>query len=317
MSAHELANDLFNVSLAAMLLTLVASLGMTYSVSQILAPVRRVWLLLGAILVNSVLAPLVAIGVCHLFPLSSQARTGVELVTIAAIGPAALKACQLAKRADLAMAVSFTVVIGILNVFAAPLWAKAMISGATVSVGNILGDLALLVLLPLVVGVVLRARYTEHAANWKTGLEKVSDIALYLTIGIGLALYWKLVVHSLGTWVVVCSVVIILVYIAMGWAVGLLETQDRERASITISMLSSLRFTPIGLIVISTVLKNQGAYLAPALIFCLIDTFLPFGVGAEIGRWISPPKAKQPAVDTGAPTPTEQVPAGAGARSAT
>jgi BASS family bile acid:Na+ symporter len=318
MSAHKLANDLFNASLSVMLLTLVASLGMTFSVRQILAPVRKVWLLLGAILANSLLAPLIAIGVCHLFPLSSQARTGVELVTIAAIGPAALKACQLAKRADLAMAVSFTVVIGILNVFAAPLWAKAMISGASVSVGQILGDLALLVLLPLVVGAVLRARYTEHAVAWKTGLEKVSDIALYLTIGVGLALYWKLVVKSLGTWVIVCSAVIILIYIAMGWAVGLIERHDRQRASITNSMLASLRFTPIGLIVISTVLKAQGAYLAPALIFCLLDTFIPFGAGAEIGRRVSQTGGKaKPATQTAPPKPAEQVPAGSAAGGAT
>lgn len=39
-AADTLASDLFNASLAAMLLTLVASLGMTYSVSQILAPTQ-------------------------------------------------------------------------------------------------------------------------------------------------------------------------------------------------------------------------------------------------------------------------------------
>jgi hypothetical protein len=49
-----------------MLFTLIASLGMTFSVKQILQPVRRVRLLAGTVVVNSGLAPLVAIGVCHL-----------------------------------------------------------------------------------------------------------------------------------------------------------------------------------------------------------------------------------------------------------
>ena len=35
---------------------------MTCSVSQILAAMKRVWLLIGAILINSALAPLIAIG---------------------------------------------------------------------------------------------------------------------------------------------------------------------------------------------------------------------------------------------------------------
>jgi hypothetical protein len=68
--------------------------------------------------------------------------------------------------------------------------------------------------------------------------------------------------------------------------------------------------------VIATVLKNQSAYLAPALIFCLLDTFIPFGAGAEIGRYMgrSMPKAAE---TTARPKPTEHVPAGAGAGAAT
>ena len=46
MSAEKLFNDLFGAGLVTMLITLVASLGMTFSVQQILAPIRRVWLLL-------------------------------------------------------------------------------------------------------------------------------------------------------------------------------------------------------------------------------------------------------------------------------
>lgn len=61
MNAHNLANDLFNASLATIVITLVASLGMTHSVSQILAPVKRVRLLLGTLLANSALAWLIAI----------------------------------------------------------------------------------------------------------------------------------------------------------------------------------------------------------------------------------------------------------------
>ena len=312
MSAEKLFNDLFGAGLVTMLITLVASLGMTFSVAQILAPVKRVWLLLATIAVNAALAPLIAIGICHLLPLSKEAAIGVELVTIASIGPAALKACQLAKRADMPMAVSYTIVLGVLNIILAPLWAKVMVKGATVSVLHILGNLVLIVLLPLVVGAVLRARYPNQAPGWKTGLEKISNIALYVAIAAGLAVNWKTVVSTLGSWVIVASVVIILVYIALGWVAGMWK--DRK-AAITISMLSSLRFTPVGLFVIATVLKNQSAYLAPALIFCLLDTFIPFGAGAEIGRSVSRPKAK-PAVRTASPKPNERVAAGAGARTA-
>ena len=288
MSAQQLFNAIFNASLVVMLLALVASLGMTFSVKQILEPLRRVWLLVGAVVVNLGLAPLVAIGVCHLFPLTSQARVGVAVVAVGAAGPVGLKSCELAKRADLAMAVSFTIVLQLLNIVAVPLWAKAIVTGAKVNPWSILTDLLILVLAPLVVGLILRSRYPERRDGWKAGLDKTSNIALYVLIAFGLAANWKAVVTSLGSWVILASVVIIIVYIVLGWAVAF----RNQRAAITISMLTAMRFTPIGLVVISTVLHNQGAYLTPALLFALVGTFVPLAAGVEIGRFVSRARPK-------------------------
>ena len=115
------------------------------------------------------------------------------------------------------------------------------------------------------------------------GLDKTSNIALYVLIAFGLAANWKAVVTSLGSWVILAAVVIVLVYVVLGWAVAF----RNQQAAITISMISAMRFTPIGLVVISTVLHNQSAYLTPALLFALVDTFVPLAAGAEIGRFVS------------------------------
>jgi BASS family bile acid:Na+ symporter len=199
-----------------------------------------------------------------------------------------LKSCELAKRADLAMAVSFTIVLQLLNIVAVPLWAKAIVTGAKVNPWSILTDLLILVLAPLVVGLILRTRYPEHRDRWKAGLDKTSNIALYILIAFGLAANWQAVVTSLGSWVILASVVIIIVYIVLGWVVAFRNRQ----AAITISMLTAMRFTPIGLVVISTVLHNQGAYLTPALLFALVGTFVPLAAGVEIGRFVSRSRPK-------------------------
>jgi BASS family bile acid:Na+ symporter len=287
-SAAHLFNAIFNAGLAVFLLTLVTSLGMTFSVQQILEPVRRVWLLAGVVVLNSALAPLVAIGICHLFPLTAQARAGVELVMIAAGGPASLKSCELAKRADVAMAVAFTIVLQLVNIVVVPLWAKGIITGAKVNPWSIAGDLLLLVLAPLVVGFILRARYPEHRLEWKAGLEKTSNIALYIAIAAGVAVNWKSIISVLGSWVILASVVLIVVYAVLGWAVAFRNRQS----AITSSNITAMRFTPIGLLVISTVLHNQGAYLTPALVAGFIDTVVPFVIAAEIGRFVSRSRAK-------------------------
>jgi BASS family bile acid:Na+ symporter len=292
MSAQQLFNAIFNASLAVMILSLVAGLGLSLTLHQILAPLRRVWLLVATVIANSVLAPLVAIGFCQLFPLTTEAQIGVELAAMAAAGPVGMKAAQFTKRADMAMALSFTIVLQVVNIVAAPLWAKQIVTGASVDPWTIVKDLLLLVLAPLVIGQVLRARHQEHAAGWQEGLEKISNIALLVAIAVGLAVNWKLLVHSLGSWIIVASAVIVIVCMAVAWVAGRVGDAD---SAITISMIAGMRFTPVGLIVIATVLHNDGAYLIPALIFSLVCTVIPIVAGLEVGRATAKAGPKQTA----------------------
>ena len=289
MTATKFFTDVYNGALVVFLLTLITSLGMTFTVRQIAAPLKRVRVLLGMIIVNFGLIPLVGIGIAHLLPLQSQARIGLELVVMAAGAPIAIKACQLAKRADLAMAVSFVIVLIVLDIPFAPLWAKAIISGATVNLWSILETLLFVVLLPLLVGMLLMTRYSEHRESWKTGLEKTSNIALYIALGVGVAVNWHALISVLGSWVILASVLIIIASAVLGAVVGLTQ----RVTVITTSLLSSARFMPVGLLVIGTVLHNQSAYLTPALIFCLVDTIIPLALGAEIGHRHRTPATKE------------------------
>jgi bile acid:Na+ symporter, BASS family len=283
-TAYQLLNSLLNGGLVIMIITLVLSLGLSFTVAQVIAPMHRWVVLVGMVVVNVALMPAIAWGVCDLLPLSTPHRVALVLVTIAAAGPAGLKACELAKRADMAMAVSFVIVLQLVNIVAAPLWARAVVTGASVSGWTIIKDLLILVLVPLVLGLWGRARYGEHAGSWKEGLEKVSNIALYIAIGAGIAANWKVLVSIIGSWVIVASVVIIVISVVLGGAVGFKDPHTRT----TTAMISSMRFTPIGLIVITTQLHGQAQYLVPGLVFALIDTIIPFLIGAEIGRHASP-----------------------------
>jgi len=287
MTVEQLFNAVFNAGLFVMIVTLVMSLGMGFTVSQVLAPLRRVWVFVIALSINVIIVPLVAWGLAKLFPITSEQVVGLVLVCIASAGPAGLKAAQLAKRADMALAVSLVIVLQLVNIVAAPLWARAVVTGASVSASMIIKDLLILVLVPLVLGLAGHARYTEHAEAWKSGLEKISNIALYLAIATGIAVNWSDIVSLLGSWVLVAATVMILVFMGLGALIGL---KDRSTA-ISGAMVTGMRFQPIGLIIITTQLAGNSAYLAPALVFALIDTFLMFGIGIELGRRTPQPQA--------------------------
>ena len=280
LTAQKVVNDLFNAGLFVMIVTLVMSLGLGFSVAQVIAPMRRYVVVGSALLLNVLLIPIIAWGIFALFPITPDQRVGLVLVCVASAGPAGLKAAQLAKRADMALAVSLVIVLQIVTIVAAPLWARHFVTGATISATIIVKDLLLLVLIPLAIGLFGHVRYKEHAAAWRVGLEKISNIALYIAIVAGMAVNWNTIVSLLGSWTIVASIVSILVFMVLG---ALLGIKSRPTA-ISGAMVTGMRFQPIGLIVISTQLGGNSAYLAPALIFALVDTFLMFGIGIELGR---------------------------------
>jgi BASS family bile acid:Na+ symporter len=181
----------------------------------------------------------------------------------------------------MALGVSLVVILMLVNIVAAPLWAQAVVTGASVSTWMIIKDLLLLVLVPLVIGLAIKARYAEHATKWGPQLERVSNIALVIAIAAGIAVNWHDLVDLLGSRVIIVSTVVVVAGAALGW-VAAFPQRDMAIAS---SMVSAMRFTPIGLVVIMTQLDGNGTYLAPALVFALVDTIVPFVLGLEIGRW--------------------------------
>jgi predicted permease len=99
--------------------------------------------------------------------------------------------------------------------------------------------------------------------------------------------------------VIVASVAIVVVVMVLGWLAG--RVGD-SKSAITVSLVAGMRFTPVGLIVIATVLHNEGAYLIPALICSLVATVIPLGVGIEFGRAAAKVGKKQTAPAAAAAT---------------
>jgi predicted Na+-dependent transporter len=274
MTADQLLTHLFNAGVAVSIISTVLALGMSYGVAELVAPLRRAWLVVLVILVNSVLVPAAAWGIGTALPIDGSAVTGMTLAAIGAASAAGLKATQLARRADLPLAVSLVVVLQFANLVAVPLWAGQVVSGASISASSILGNLLLLVLAPLAIGLVARARYAEHAASWQVELAKVSNLALALIAGI--AVNWQAIV----SWVLLASALTAIVAVVLGGVVGRADPETRT----TTGLVSGLRFGSLGLIIIGTQLHGNPDYLGPAIVFSLVDLILVLLLSVEIGR---------------------------------
>jgi arsenite transporter len=171
-TADQLLTALFNAGVAISVGATVLSLGMTFTVGKLVAPLHRVVLVIGLVVLNAVVIPAAAWGIAEVSPMGGKYMPGLVLATLGAGSAASLKAAQLAKRADLPLAVSVVVVLQLINIVAVPLWAGQLVTGASISVWDIVKSLLLLVLLPLVAGLFIRARYADRAKDWQPGLVK-------------------------------------------------------------------------------------------------------------------------------------------------
>jgi predicted Na+-dependent transporter len=283
---------LFNAGIAISVGATVLSLGMTFTVGQLVAPLHRAVLVIVMVLLNAVVIPAAAWGIAELLPMDSKYVPGLVLATLGAGSAASLKAAQLAKRVDLPLAVSVVVVLQLVNIVAVPLWAGQVVTGASISAWDIVRSLLLLVLLPLVVGLFARARYTEHATAWQPELVKVANLALVVAMATGIAANWSTIVSMFGSWVIVTAIVIIIVAGVLGLLPGLLLGGRSAEIRTTTGMVSVFRFASLGLIIIGSQLHADPVYLGPAITFALVDFVLPLVLAVEIGHRAG---AKEPA----------------------
>jgi BASS family bile acid:Na+ symporter len=283
-TADQLLTALFNAGIAISVGATVLSLGMTFTVGQLVAPLHRVVLVIGLVVLNAVVIPAAAWGIAEIMPMNSKYVPGLVLATLGAGSAASLKAAQLAKRADLPLAVSVVVVLQLVNIVAVPLWAGQVVTGASISAWDIVKSLLLLVLLPLVAGLVIRARYADHAKDWQPGLVKVANVALVIALATGISANWSTIKSMFGSWVIVTVLVIIIVAGVLGVLLGLLLGGRSAEIGTTSGLVSVIRFGSLGLIIIGSQLHGNPTYLGPAITFTLIDFVLPVAVAVEIGH---------------------------------
>ncbi len=87
-------------------------------------------------------------------------------------------------------------------------------------------------------------------------------------------------VALLGSWVIVAALIIVVISTVLGMLVGIKDPTTR----LTTGLVSGMRFTSLGMIVIGTQLSSNPGYLAAGITYALIDFIVPMFFAIEIGR---------------------------------
>ena len=210
----------------------MAAMGLGLKVQQILEPLRDVRLVLLLLAANFVVVPIVAVGAARLLPMDDASSTAVIIIACCAGAPFLPKLAQLAKG-DVALSVGAMVLLMVVTVFYAPIVLPLVIQGAEVDPWDIASSLILFMLIPLGLGLLIRARYPELADSWVGTAGQISSVAMLLAIGAALFVSWRDVIESIGSWIFIGTAVVLATGLISGYVAGFgrpIGRQDRGRA---------------------------------------------------------------------------------------
>ncbi|MDD1665186.1 MAG: bile acid:sodium symporter [Methanomicrobiales archaeon] len=205
--------------------------GLSVTLQDLLAPVRNRRLLAVALLANFILVPLLALVLITLIPLNEELAGGLLLLSIAAGAPSTMKVAQVIDG-NIARAVSLAILMTLVTIILMPLLLPFILPGMQADPLEVAGYLVVLVLIPILLGLLLRNRSGWIAERLMPVMDYVSDISIlviFLTIGIVFLLRMGgFATTSSGTLAILAAVLFIPGTLWLGYLAGSLARESRE-----------------------------------------------------------------------------------------
>ncbi|WP_204141197.1 bile acid:sodium symporter family protein [Halomicronema sp. CCY15110] len=215
----EIIAVLANLATLIFVISSMLALGLSLTVKLILAPLANVNLVARALGVNFVLVPLVAFGLKTVIPLEPSLGIGLMLLATAAGAPFLPKLAQAAK-ADVAFSVGLMVLLMVVTVVYVPVVLPLLLPGVSVNPLEIARSLIILMLLPLAIGLVIKARYAEIASSLQPHMAQASTVSLLAVLVLMLVLNFDTMVGAIGSGAMIVAILFILISLALGYWLG-------------------------------------------------------------------------------------------------
>lgn len=208
-----------NASVVVFVVSSTLGVGLRLTVGQILTPLRNGRLVALSLFANFVLAPLAAILLANVLGLAEPLRVGLLLCGVAAGAPFLLKLAELSKG-NMAFGVGLMVVLMVITVGYMPVMLPVLLEGVSVDSGKIAQSLIVLMLIPLALGLLVRAQLESVAARVAPAIAAISSISMVLVVALTTAAHFQSVLAVLGTFGILAALVFTAVCVGIGWLFG-------------------------------------------------------------------------------------------------
>jgi BASS family bile acid:Na+ symporter len=269
------------VSALVFVLSSMLAMGLSLTIPQIIAPLKNLKLVILALAVNFVAVPLVVWGIQAVMGLDQDVYTGLLLMATAAGAPFLPKLAQTAKG-NIAFSVGLMVLLMVVTIIYMPIVLPLLLSGVEINPWDIAKSLIMSMLLPLGIGLFMKARWSELAGDLQPHMASASSLAIVLMLVGAIVLQWDNIVSLFGTGAVLAIVVFMLTSLALGYGVGGWGSDPATRS--VMGLGTAQRNLSAALVVGATNFSSSPNVLITVVAAGLIGLVLLLPIGAELGK---------------------------------
>jgi len=266
---HEILTIVLKLSIIIFLITAMLHIGTSLTLVQILAPLRNARLVIASLGVSYVLVPLTAILITRALPLEQPLRAGLILLSMTAGAEAGPKFIG-AARGNIPFSVALLSMQLIATIIYVPLVLSFLLPEVRINYSNLLLKLFALVLLPMVSGLFLKARFGAVAALLSPLMHRVSTVFLFLMAALIIILHFAEIIRLLGSGAILAGMIFVIISFMLGYLLGG-PGQDTRR---TLGFMSGARNASIALMIASQVFDDPDVLLMITLTVILMLVIL-------------------------------------------
>lgn len=259
-------------------LTSMLAMGFSLTLQQIIEPLKNTRLVAFTLVANFVLVPLLSLFILFVIPLSEGLSIGLVLVGTAAGAPFLPKLAQVAKG-DIAFAVGTMVLLMVVTIAYVPIVLPFLLTDVTINPWDIARSLIFLMLIPLAIALLVRARYEGIASGLLTLMTQATNLSLLVLVIAFFVVYFKDLVAVIGSKGILVAVIFLIISLVIGYVLGgtsggtkrVLAVGTAQRNLSAALAISALNFSDPDVMVM-------------ILVVGLVGLILLMVVGGELGK---------------------------------
>jgi len=270
---------LMNVFLLGFIVFSMLAMGASLAMKQITAPLKNKKLVILALVANFVIAPLLGIALTKVFQMETGLATGLILISVVAGAPFLPKLAQIAKG-DIAFSVGLMVLLMVVSIIFAPIVLPIILPGTSVSAWSIAKPLIFLMLIPLAIGLFLKARYAETADHLQPTFAQISNISLILMSILVLVINWSTLMGAFGTKAFIAAIIFVAGLFVVGYFMGGSESGNRS----VMGLGAGQRNIGASLAIAGANFASQPNVMVMIIVAAVIMLVILMLAGGEIGK---------------------------------